>query len=46
MELYYIVLHYHSAALNIGTVNSTILNSVTMKNARSNSEALNQCNIK
>ena len=41
-----IVLHQHSAALDIGTVNRATLNSVTMTNAISNSETINQCNIK
>ena len=33
------VLHQHSASFNTGTVNSAILNSATLKNAKSNSEA-------
>ena len=42
-----IVIHKHSTALNIGTVNSTKLKSVTrLKTATSNSETLNLCNIK
>ena len=35
------VLHQHSAAFNIGTVNSA-----TLKNAISNRKTLNQCNVK
>ena len=41
IEDYNIALHQHSAAFNIGT-----LNSATLKNAISNSKTLNQCNIK
>ena len=43
-EEHKIVLHQHSAAFNIGTVNRETLNS-TLKNAISNSKTLNQCNI-
>ena len=35
------VLHQHSAAFNIGTVNSA-----TLKNAISNRKTLDQCNVK
>ena len=40
-EEHNIVLHQHSAAFNIVTINSA-----TLKNAISNSKTLNQCNIK
>ena len=40
------MLHEHSAASIFGTANNVTLNSVTLKNATSNSETLNQCNIK
>ena len=40
-EEHNIVLHQHSAAFNIGTINS-----VTLKNAISNSKILNQCSVK
>ena len=40
-EEHNIVLHKHSAAFNIVTINSA-----TLKNAISNSKTLNQCNIK
>ena len=39
------MLHQHSAAFTFGTVNSATLSSATLKNAISNSETLNQCNI-
>ena len=41
IEDYNIALHQHSAAFNIGT-----LNSATLKNAISNSKTLNQPNVK
>ena len=41
-----IVLHQHSAAFNLGTINSATSISATLKNAISNSKILNQCNIK
>ena len=41
-----IALHKHSAALHIVTEKGAVLNCVTLKNAISNSEILNQCNIK
>ena len=40
------MLHQHSAAFNIGAINSATLNSAPLKNAISNSKTLNQCNIK
>ena len=40
------MLHQHSVAFNIGTVNSATSNSATLKNAISNSKTLNQCNVK
>ena len=40
------MLDQHSTVLNIGTVNSATLNSLTLKNAISDSETLHQCNIK
>ena len=45
-EEHNIVLHEHSAAFNIGTVNNATSNSAPLKNAISNSKTLNQCNIK
>ena len=44
-EEHNIVLHQHSEAFNIGTINSATLNIGTLKNAISNSKTLNQCNL-
>ena len=40
------MLHQHSAAFNIGTINSATWNSATLKNAILSGKTLNQCNIK
>ena len=40
------ILLRHSAAFNIGKINSVTLNSATLKNAISNNKTLNQYNIK
>ena len=44
-EEHNIVLHQHSVAFNIGTINSTTLKSATLKNAISNSKTLNSATL-
>ena len=44
-EEHNIVLHQHSEAFNIGTINCAALNIATLKNAISNNKTLNQCNL-
>ena len=44
-EEHNIVLHQHSEAFNIGTINCAALNIATLKNAISNNKTLYQCNL-